>query len=225
MERDIRFWEGGYNLLPGNCRWPTQSLVQLLVGSEGTLCVLSSATLKVVPRAKHRGLLVPHFDSLASALNALSACLEFQPSAVELMDSMLIRLAREQRSLRNTMDAIEGTPAALFMVEFADDDAAEVSSRVHGLKRRLREVPGVTASRRNPTFDRFEPIRRAFALWLERSAQAGRLRRVMQIEPARARVCREISGDSQATRTAGLLWPRASVVAHPTRLESEGPKM
>jgi Fe-S oxidoreductase len=43
------------------------------------------------------------------------------------------------------MAAIEGRPAALFMVEFSGDTPAEVADRVEKLKRRLREVAGVTA--------------------------------------------------------------------------------
>jgi len=122
------------------------SLIPILVGSEGTLGFVTGAELNLVPRPKHRGLLVPHFESLGSALDALAACLEFGPSAVELIDSLLIELARAQRSLRGTMAAVEGNPAALLMVEFAGDDAEEVASKVDRLRHRLREIPGLTAA-------------------------------------------------------------------------------
>ena len=39
-------------------------LHQLLVGSEGTLAVVTEAELGLVPRPKGRGLLVPQFSSL-----------------------------------------------------------------------------------------------------------------------------------------------------------------
>jgi FAD/FMN-containing dehydrogenase/Fe-S oxidoreductase len=138
----------GYNLLDSlECRTSDRpSLIPMLVGSEGTLAVVAEAELNLVPKPKCRGLLVPHFDSLASALNALEACLEFKPSAVELMDTMLIELARRQLSLKNTMSAIHGQPAALLMVEFSGETSAEVSGKVHELERRLREIPGVTAT-------------------------------------------------------------------------------
>jgi FAD/FMN-containing dehydrogenase/Fe-S oxidoreductase len=123
-----------------------RSLVPLITGSEGTLAVVSGAELALVPRPKHRGLLVPQFDSLAAALDALAACMELGPSAVELMDRMLIDLAREQRSLKDTTAAIRGRPEALLMVEFSSDDAADVSYRVHELERRLRGAPGLAAA-------------------------------------------------------------------------------
>ena len=123
----------------------------LLVGSEGTLAVVAEAELALVPRPKHRGLLVPQFASLAAALDALAACLELGPSAVELMDRMLIDLARNQRSLKDTMAAVRGRPEALLMVEFSSDDAADVSYRVHELAappRRHRRADGERAGAR-----------------------------------------------------------------------------
>ena len=122
------------------------SLVPLLVGSEGTLAVVAGAELSLVSRPKHRGLLVPQFASLAAALDALAACRELGPSAVELMDRMLIDLARGQRALKDTMAAVRGRPEALLMVEFSSDEAADVSYRVHELERRLRGMPGLTAA-------------------------------------------------------------------------------
>jgi Fe-S oxidoreductase/FAD/FMN-containing dehydrogenase len=125
---------------------PTAGLHTLVVGGEGTLAVVTEAELNLVPRPKARGLLVPHFNSLAAALDSLAACLEAKPSAVELLDEMLIRLTAGNLALRDTTALIEGTPAALFMVEFAGDDPAEVSARVHDLKRRLTGTPGLTAA-------------------------------------------------------------------------------
>src|SRR5262249_51552655 len=57
-------------------------LHQLLVGSEGTLAVLTEAELAVIPRPRCRGLLVPQFATLAAAMDAAAACLELGPSAV-----------------------------------------------------------------------------------------------------------------------------------------------
>ncbi len=120
-------------------------LVPLVVGSEGTLAVVTEAEVALVPRPAVRGLLVPQFASLRAAMDALAACLEGRPSAVELMDEMLLDLARGNLSLKDTMAAVEGRPAALFMVEFSGDDEAEVADRIERLRRRLRDAPGVTA--------------------------------------------------------------------------------
>ena len=86
--------------------------VALLIGSEGTLALVTEAELNLIPRPKARGLLVPHFTSLAAALDALAVCLEFQPSAVELLDKMLASypesadLAAEIRACEHEGDRI-----------------------------------------------------------------------------------------------------------------------
>jgi FAD/FMN-containing dehydrogenase/Fe-S oxidoreductase len=120
-------------------------LHQLIVGSEGTLAVITEAELGLVPRPAQRGLLVPHFATLGAAMDALAACLELNPSAVELLDGMLLDMARGNLSLQDTMAAIVGRPEAVLMVEFSGDDAAEVADRVTRLERRLRGAAGVTA--------------------------------------------------------------------------------
>jgi FAD/FMN-containing dehydrogenase/Fe-S oxidoreductase len=120
-------------------------LHQLIVGSEGTLAIATDAELGVVPRPRARGLLVPHLSSLDAALGALAACLEAGPSAVELMDQRLLDLARNNLSLKDTMAAVEGRPAALLMVEFSGDDPAEVADRAARLQRRLQGTAGLTA--------------------------------------------------------------------------------
>jgi FAD/FMN-containing dehydrogenase/Fe-S oxidoreductase len=121
-------------------------LHQLIVGSEGTLGVVVEAELGLLPRPKARGLLVPQFATLAAAMDALAACLELQPSAVELMDRLLLELTAQNLALRDTMKAIQGHPQAVLMVEFSSDDPVEVADRVERLQLRLAGVPGLTAS-------------------------------------------------------------------------------
>src|SRR5205807_2341431 len=77
----------GYNLdllcegFTHNGRARLIGLDQLIVGSEGTLAVVTEAELGLLPRPKTRGLLVLHFASLPAAMDALAPCLEFGPSA------------------------------------------------------------------------------------------------------------------------------------------------
>jgi FAD/FMN-containing dehydrogenase/Fe-S oxidoreductase len=124
---------------------PTAGLHQLIIGSEGTLGLVTGAELALVPRPRVRGLLVPQFASLGAAVDALAPCLEFGPSAVELMDHLLLQLSAGNLALRDTMKALAGTPQALLMVEFSGENAAEVEDRVEKLKRRLEGVAGLTA--------------------------------------------------------------------------------
>ncbi len=118
------------------------NLSELIVGSEGTLAVVVEAEIGLVPLPRCRGLLVPQFRSLRAALDTVPMCLEYRPSAIELLDELLIELARKQSSVREAAAAIQGRPAALLMVEFSGDDDAEVAHQVHDLERRIRATPG-----------------------------------------------------------------------------------
>ncbi len=121
-------------------------LHQLLVGSEGTLALTTEAEVGLLPRPKTRGLLVPQFSSLAASMDAVAACLEMKPSAVELMDHYLLELTAGNLALRETMKAIVGRPQAVLMVEFSGDDPNEVADRVERLHKRLQGVAGLTAA-------------------------------------------------------------------------------
>jgi FAD/FMN-containing dehydrogenase/Fe-S oxidoreductase len=121
-------------------------LHQILVGSEGTLAVITEADLNLVAYPAARGLLVPQFATLAAALDALDACLEFRPSAVELLDDMLLELTRDNLALHDTMQAIRGRPQAILLVEIQGDDSGEVADRVERLDRKLAGIPGLIAA-------------------------------------------------------------------------------
>lgn len=124
---------------------PPVGLIDILVGSEGTLGILTEAELNLLPLPRHRGLLVAHYATLAAAMDSLDLCLQYKPSAVELLDQLLIDLARENLSTRETMKAIVGRPQALFMIEFSGDDPHEIADKVERLTGQLRSMQGVEA--------------------------------------------------------------------------------
>ncbi|MFO0842544.1 MAG: FAD-linked oxidase C-terminal domain-containing protein [Gemmataceae bacterium] len=121
-------------------------LHHLLVGSEGTLAVVVEAEVNLVPRPKVRGLLVPQFATMADAMDALAACLELQPSAVEVMDHILLDLTAGNLALRDATKPIDRRAKAIFMVEFSSDDEREVQDKVEKMHRRLRGVNGLVTA-------------------------------------------------------------------------------
>jgi FAD/FMN-containing dehydrogenase/Fe-S oxidoreductase len=149
----------GYNLdtLLDQYEAGSLNLASLLVGSEGTLAFVTEAELNLVPRPQYRGLLVPHFVSLSAALESLALCLEPGPSAVELVDQMILDLARENLALQRRMQPIQGRPAAIFMVEFTGDEEAQIQDKLEKLARKLERAPGVTTVVRVRPEDR-EPL-------------------------------------------------------------------
>jgi len=70
-------------------------LPRMLVGSEGTLGLFTSATLHTAPLPAHRGVVLLLFGKLETAIRAVQAIAPHQPSACDLLDRRLLSLARE----------------------------------------------------------------------------------------------------------------------------------
>lgn len=70
------------------------SLTQLMIGSEGTLGIITKAVLKLIPAPKADVLLWVGFGSVEAATEAVSAVFNggYMPSAVEYMESAAIQL-------------------------------------------------------------------------------------------------------------------------------------
>ena len=109
------------------------NLAPLLAGSEGTLGIITAATLNLVPRPKHTYLYVIHFDEMRAALESVPALLETSPSAVELMDKLLIDLTRGKRAYQEMISFIQGDPQAVLMVEYSGDNLQELTEKLDAL--------------------------------------------------------------------------------------------
>lgn len=94
----------------------------LLVGAEGTLGLITAAKLNLVPVPAYKTLYLIHFDDLGAALACVPEILETHPSAVELIDSMLLQLARANPAYRPLLDAILGDPEAVLAVEYQGNE-------------------------------------------------------------------------------------------------------
>ena len=147
LDRMLNSWEQGH-----------LNLAELMVGSEGTLALTTEAEVKLVEKPRFCGLLVPHFTSIAAALDALDDCLAIKPSAVEMMDQMILDLARNNLALQRRMQAIIGRPAAIFMVEVSGNDRKEVESRLDRLQSILQTRPGVAHLVKAIDDDQREPL-------------------------------------------------------------------
>jgi glycolate oxidase len=71
------------------------NLCQLLVGSEGTLAIVTRIILRLIPKPKMKVDLLAPFNALAPAAEAVSAIIKEKivPTAIEFMDNPAIRLA------------------------------------------------------------------------------------------------------------------------------------
>ena len=112
---------------------------KLLAGSEGTLGIVTEFTLKLVPRPAYTGLVILQFGSIISAMETVPWILGHGPSAVELIDAMLVGLTRAHAGYSKMLSFVDGEPEALLVVEFYGGSEAEVKGKARGLASSLSE--------------------------------------------------------------------------------------
>ena len=110
------------------------NLSHLLCGSEGTLAMTLGAKLKLHPISKHKGLAVVAFGSLDEAIGVVEGLLELKPAGVELLDDLILGLARKNREQARYVDLLprseRGETRAVLYVEFFGDSFDEINERL-----------------------------------------------------------------------------------------------
>ena len=123
----------GYNLDEFLSDYPF-NLSRMVVGSEGTLCVVTEAKLNLVPRPTMTALSVLHFADIVEASEATREVLMHEPSSIEVMDKILLDRSRESLGHSRNLSFIEGDPGALLAVEFYGESEAELVAKMKALK-------------------------------------------------------------------------------------------
>jgi FAD/FMN-containing dehydrogenase/Fe-S oxidoreductase len=110
------------------------NLAHLLVGSEGTLAFTESLLLALAPLPRAKVLGVVNFRSFRAAMAAAQHIVKLSPTAVELVDRIMIELSLANPAFRPTIErALIGQPEAILLVEFSGDDRAALLARLQDL--------------------------------------------------------------------------------------------
>jgi FAD/FMN-containing dehydrogenase/Fe-S oxidoreductase len=121
-------WRDGHDLTDGVLN--EVNLAQLLCGSEGTLAMTLGAEVILHERPRVRGLAVLAFGTLDAAVDSVVPILATNPTAVELLDDMVLSLAAGNSECRRLLTLIPpapgGEPVAVLYVEYFADNADEL---------------------------------------------------------------------------------------------------
>jgi len=136
----------------------TFDLTQLVTGSQGTLCLIAEATLRLERPAAHASLTVIYLEGTAGLAALVRKLLAFGPESLESFDHHTLRLALRYLPalarhlgigvigtvLRFVPDLVSaglrGLPPLVVLAELTSDDAEELHEREAGMHASLREA-------------------------------------------------------------------------------------
>lgn len=106
-------------------------LARFLTGAEGTLALVTQATLRTVAIPPAQSVALLPFGRLADAIAAIVPCLDVAPTLCDLYDWRLLRLVRD--AVPAFRDWVVPTAEAALVVELEGDDPGEVRDRLRKL--------------------------------------------------------------------------------------------
>ena len=122
-------------LKPWNPQGENFNLVPLICGSEGTLGIVTQIKLKLVQIPGQRLMMVVNFDSLLSAVSAVSLANKCRAVAVELLDEVLLGLIAEGKSNFRWQN---GETKAVLLIEFQADSPDQLNKQSHDFVRECK---------------------------------------------------------------------------------------
>ncbi len=146
-------------------------VARFLAGTEGTLAVITGATVRLVADAPHKRMVALGYPTMADAADAVVAILAHRPTAVEGLDRRIVDVVRRRRGDAAVPPLPRGD--GFMLVEVVGDDPAEVAERAGRVLADAGALDGFAVQ--DPT--------EALALWKIREDGAG-LAGVSLAEPA-----------------------------------------
>jgi FAD/FMN-containing dehydrogenase/Fe-S oxidoreductase len=120
---------------------PEFNFCKLLAGSEGTLAFSHRIKLNVIPLPpKFKGLVCAHFVTLEESLLGNLIALKHKPTAIELMDDIVMDAAKQNIEQNKNRFFVKGEPGALLMIEFSFETEKELTDKAAVLEKDFREA-------------------------------------------------------------------------------------
>lgn len=131
-------------------------LTQLFIGAQGTLGLITDIKFKLVPKAKHSGVLVCFMKDITKLGPLINDVLKHQPESFECFDDVTLRLSikfffsfRKKLGLKGLIELgwrlipdalmlLRGIPKLILLIEFTGETESEVKQKVHAMKLALK---------------------------------------------------------------------------------------
>ena len=106
-------------------------VTRFLAGTEGTLAVITKATVRLVADAPHKIMIALGYASMPEAADATPALLDFTPTAIEGLDRRIVEVVRRTRG-EGAVPPLPRGDGWVF-VELVGDDPGELTARAAAL--------------------------------------------------------------------------------------------
>lgn len=113
----------------------------LIAGSEGTLCLVTAAKIKLTPLPpNNKRLVCIHSETIDDSLKANLIALKYNPSACELMDHYILEATKRNAMYNALRFFVEGDPQAILVVELNGDTSDEADEKANQLIEELKSA-------------------------------------------------------------------------------------
>jgi len=121
---------------------PQFDMNRMLVGSEGTLAIVTEAKLKVIRRPAEKALMRIYFDDLEPMGRAVVALRPLNPAALEVIDKTMIDLVKN--SVMEWQQKLPANLRAILLCEFDGEKKDQVGALVEQARGLLKEAIDIT---------------------------------------------------------------------------------
>lgn len=112
------------------------SLMQLVIGSEGTLAIVTEVTLHLVAKPKERLSFIMPFDSIDTAIESVPKIKRagLSPQSIEFMEHDIVDSTAKATGINVFPENVDGkTPGAYILITMVGNDSDEIFSRAETL--------------------------------------------------------------------------------------------
>lgn len=140
MQKNVSKNSAGYNLADVKNADGSFDLTPLLVGSQGTLGLVTEVDLSIMPNNMNRSLVVVGFEKIEDTGIIMEDILRLQPAAVEMVDHYLLEFIEKHypNQLKGLLEP--PFPKILLLIEFDDLGKSVQSKKIKKLSKILRRV-------------------------------------------------------------------------------------
>jgi D-lactate dehydrogenase len=120
---------------------PAEILTHLLIGSEGTLAFVASATFRTIPVRAHVATALVVFPDLYAANNSLPGLVATGAATLELMDATSLRVGQRFPDTPAMIKELDVSTQAALLMEYQATSAEELEHLVRGAGPTLGKLP------------------------------------------------------------------------------------